>query len=110
MPTKRSRSVDDTHPVAKWLFQAADLGEAQTLTLDYASPGDAARAARSLRRFRDRAALAPEGTYEPSAVDPKGEGRGYFDHVSISYKRGDAHVSLRRHKVVFPEPQAARVG
>jgi hypothetical protein len=107
LPTKRSRSVDDQHPVARYLFQAADLNAAQTLILDYASPAEARKAALRLRKFRDTAALSPPGTYEGTAVDPKGEGRGHFDHIEIRLKGTSVALGLR--EVAMPEPVETRV-
>lgn len=104
MPTVRSRSVDDTHPVARWLFEAADAtAGGKSLKLLYDSHVLAKRAARSLRTFRDKGALAPPGTYEPSAVDPRGEGRGYFDHIEIRVR--DTHVELGPREFAFPQPK-----
>lgn len=84
MATRRSRSIDDTHPRAKYLFQAADLGPEQTLSLTYATEKDAMRASWSFRAFRDRGKLAAPDTFDRTKVDPQGEGVGHFDHIVIS--------------------------
>jgi hypothetical protein len=108
MPSTRSRNIDDTHPVARWLFQAADLGPAQTLVLEFGTADEARTAARSLRHFRDRAATAAPGTYEPSAVDPKGEGRGYFDHIEIRLRATSVALGLRA-LPGMPEPSRVEI-
>ena len=95
MPSARSRNIDDTHPVARYLFQAADLGSAQSLTLSYANNADASRAAVMLRGFRNRRAIAAPGTFEITTLDPKGEGRGMFDHIEIRLKGNKVVLGLR---------------
>jgi hypothetical protein len=106
MPSARSRSTDDAHPVARWLFQAADLGPAQTLVLEFNTPAEAASAAQSLRNFRNRAALAPPNTFETSPADPKGEGRGHFDHIEIRLRATSVALGLR---ALPGMPEPARV-
>jgi hypothetical protein len=108
MPSARSRNINDTHPVARWLFQAADLGPAQTLVLEFRTVDEARTAARSLRHFRDRSATMAPGTYEPSAVDPKGEGRGYFDHIEIRLRNNTVALGLRV-APSMPEPTGPHV-
>src|SRR5579859_2638948 len=105
MPTIRTRNVSDTHPVARWLFQAIDAGAAQSLRLTFSSPADATRVARQLRRFRSNGCLASPGTYDPTPIDPKGEGRGMFDAVQIRLGKSEPYVELRyRPKLDTAEP------
>lgn len=108
MPSSRTRHVDDTHPVAGWLFKAADLGTAQTLALFYDTPQAAKFVARQLRRFRERNAIAAAGTFEPTPADPKGEGRGFFDHIEIRLKGDVVELGTRR-ATKMPAPMSVEI-
>jgi hypothetical protein len=107
MATKRSRSVDERHPRAKYLFQAADLGPEQTLVLSYPTPQDAQRASWALRAFRDRGKLSAPDTYERSKVDPLGEGVGHFDHIVIALAGNT--VRLTREQEAPQEPESVEI-
>jgi hypothetical protein len=108
MATKRSRLIDDSHPVARYLFQAADLQPPQSLTLDFATPRDALRASWRLRAFRDRGKLAPPDTFERTKIDPQGEGVGHFDNLVISH-HGKRVTIMPEQASAMPEPVSVQV-
>jgi len=87
MPTTRSRTITEAHPVARYLFLAEQLGPNDTLVLEYPTKAEAKRAAAALSRFRAASRLGPPGSFEATEVDPKGEGIGYFDRMSVGVRR-----------------------
>jgi hypothetical protein len=86
MPSPRSRTITEAHPVARYLFLAEQLGPDDTLVLECKSEADARRAAKALSKFRREGRLGPPGSFEPSTVDPKGEGVGFFDRISVGVR------------------------
>mgnify|MGYP001618253927 FL=1 len=111
MPTARSRLINETHPVARYLFLAEQLSPTDTLVLEYANKTEAKKAAAALARFRASGKLGPPGSFEPTSVDPKGEGVGYFDKVGIGispYFGGLLGYVVRLYRI--PEGQTSRRG
>ena len=83
MPLARSRLVDRSHPIARWLYQALDTVPNAELVLRFADPATARREASALTTFRRKGRLGPPGTYPSTSIDPQGEGIGFFDRVAI---------------------------
>lgn len=87
------RLVDERHPIAGWLYRAEGLPPNGTVVLDFRGDHTAARKmCVSLMGWRSKGRLGPPGSFPETARDPRGEGRGFFDRVTVSQHGDKVHL------------------